>query len=113
MPDVRDVRGQATVELVALLPLLVVLAAGAWQVAVAGHAVWASGVSARAAARAAAVGADAAGAAVRPLPTSLRAGARVRRLRGGAVRVTVAIPSVVGRRDLATVSSTARFEPQR
>lgn len=113
MPARRDERGQATVELVALLPLLAVLAAGVWQAAVAGHAVWASGVAARAAARAEALGGDAEAAALRPLPRSLRHGLRVRTGEDGAVRVAVRIPAVVGGARLGTVASSARFEAQR
>ncbi|MEA2226926.1 MAG: hypothetical protein QOF04_556, partial [Solirubrobacteraceae bacterium] len=45
-------RGQATVELVALLPLLMLVALAAWQGVVAGQAIWLSGSAARAAARA-------------------------------------------------------------
>ena len=88
-------RAQASVELVALLPLLAVLALGVWQAALAGHAAWASGAAARAAARAAAVEGDAAAgpAARRALPRSLRAGARVAVAGDGAVRVSRAGPA--------------------
>ena len=55
--------GQAAVELIALLPLVALLAAGAWQLAVAGHAAWSADAAARAAARAAATGGDARAAA--------------------------------------------------
>ncbi|MGI9097391.1 MAG: hypothetical protein ACR2H2_02665, partial [Solirubrobacteraceae bacterium] len=41
-------RGQATVELVALLPLIAVLAGVMWQAAVAGQAVWLAGSATRA-----------------------------------------------------------------
>ena len=112
MRCLRSSSGQASVELVALLPLLAVVAAGVWQVALLGHAVWASGVAARAAARAEAVGGDGRPAALRPLPASLRGGASVRRGENGEVRVTVAVPAVVGGH-LGSVASTARFEPQR
>ncbi len=112
MARLRGERGQATVELVALLPVLVVCAAGVWQLALAGHTVWAGGSAARAAARAAAVGGSAEAVALRSLPASLRPGARVRTGSGGAVSVTLAIPSVVGG-GLGSWSTTARFEPQR
>jgi Flp pilus assembly protein TadG len=106
--------GQATVELVALLPLLAVVAAGVWQVALLGHAVWASGVAARVAARAEAVrGEDVEAAALRPLPSSLRPGAAVRVGDDGGVRVAVRVPAVVPGARLGSVASTARFEPQR
>ena len=63
--------GQATVELVALLPVLVALLAGLWQAALAGNAFWAATTAASAAARAHAVGADPGQAARSRLPTSL------------------------------------------
>ena len=100
--------GQASVELVALLPILAVVALGAWQVAVAGHAIWSAGAAARAAARAEAVGGDAEGAARR-----VRKSARVRSEEDGAVRVDVPIPAVVGGGELFTTSARARFGPQR
>ena len=109
----RSDSGQATVELVALLPILVVVVLAAWQVAVAGHAVWSAGAAARSAARAHAVGADAAGAARRLLPRRVRAHARVRTGDDGEVRVDVPIPAVVGGGSLFTTSAAARFEPQR
>jgi hypothetical protein len=103
--------GQATVELVALLPVLGVLALGVWQVAVAGHAMWSASAAARTASRIAAVsgGADGAAGAVRRIAGRR---ARVRDADDGAVRVTVPIPLVTGG-DLGTFSTTARFEPQR
>ena len=73
-------RGQASVELVALLPLVVVVGALLWQAVVAGQALWLSACrGAGAAARAAAVGGDAEAAAKRALPPRLEAGLRVRR----------------------------------
>jgi hypothetical protein len=104
--------GQASVELVALLPLLAVVAMLLWQAAVAGEAVWLSGSAARAAARAGAVGRDPLAAARGVLPGRLRRGARVRRGRDGAVAVRVGIPSVFGARELTAVTARARFAPQ-
>jgi hypothetical protein len=112
-PDPRSCLGQATVELVALLPLLAVLAGLLWQAAVAGQAVWLAGSAARAAARAAAVGADARAAARRVLPGGLKRGLVVRRLDAGAgVRVAVAVPAVLGGGRLMTVSASARLQDQ-
>src|SRR5215213_11281646 len=79
----RSDDGQAAAELVALLPLAALLVAGAWQLAVAGHAVWAADAAARAAARAAAVGDDAGAAARAALPRALERGVRVREEGGG------------------------------
>jgi hypothetical protein len=106
-------RGQASVELVALLPLLGVLALGLWQVAIAGQAAWAGGAAARAAARATAVGEDPTRAAATLLPSHLRDGLRVRTTDGDAVEVRIAIPAVVGDGTLGSLTSHARFEPQR
>jgi hypothetical protein len=97
--------GQATVEFVALLPLLVALAAGLWHVALAGQALWAGSAAARAGARAEAVGGDADRAARRVLPSRLREASRVRVDDEGAVEVRV--PVLLWR-----VSHRARFEPQ-
>ena len=101
--------GQATVELVAMLPVLAVLALGVWQAAVAGHAIWSASAAARSASRAAAIGGD----AERTVRRIAGRRARVRDGGDGAVRVTVPIPAVAGGRDLATFTTTARFEPQR
>ena len=108
----RTDRGQASVEFVALLPLLVALALAAWQAVVAGQAVWLSGGAARAAARASAVGGDATGAARRAVPPALRGGVRVHGASPGAVDVALAVPSVVGGSRLATIHAQARFAPQ-
>jgi hypothetical protein len=105
--------GQASVELVALLPLLAVVAFGLWQAVVAGQAAWLAGSAARAAARASAVGTDARAAASALLPGSLRSGLRVETPSAGTVRVHVAVPAVVGTGRLATFTSTAHFSPQR
>ena len=104
--------GQASVELVALLPLIVVLGALLWQAVVAGQALWLSGSAARAAARATAVGADAQAAARRALPTRLEAGLRVGAVKDG-VRVAVAVPSVLSGGSIFTVRSRAAFPDQR
>jgi hypothetical protein len=105
--------GQAAVELVAVLPFVAVVAVLLWQVAVAGQAAWLAGSAARAAARANAVGLDPVGAARRVLPRTLERGLRVRGGDDGDVRVTVSVPSVVGRRRLTAVTGRARFEPQK
>jgi hypothetical protein len=110
MPS-RD-RGQATVELVALLPALAVLALGVWQVAVAGHTVWAAGAAARAASRALAVGGDPVPVARRLVPRRLAAEVRVREGSDGTVRVSVPVRSVVGGHTITRVAAVARFEPQ-
>src|SRR5947207_1994058 len=89
-------RGQASVELVALLPLLVAVVAVAWQAALAGQAVWLSGAAARAAARARAVGGDEAAAARASLPPGLGRLVRVRHAGDGGVELALGVPLVVG-----------------
>jgi hypothetical protein len=109
----RGEDGQASVEMAALLPLVVLLGALAWQAVVAGQALWLSGAAARAAARAAAIGGDAEAAARGALPPRLEQGLRVRAVRdGGGVRVSVRVPSVLTSGSLTTVESGAAFPRQ-
>jgi hypothetical protein len=109
----RSQSGQASVELVALLPLVAVVGFGLWQAVVAGQAAWLAGSSARAAARASAVGGDVRAAAGELLPGSLRRGLRVDTPSAGTVRVRIGVPSVLGAGRLATFTSTAHFAAQR
>jgi len=79
--------------LIAAVPFLLLAVLVAAQLALAGQALWSAGVAARAGARAALVGGDAAAAARRALPPSLRAGAKVSE--AGEVSVRVAIPRLL------------------
>jgi len=110
----RAQQGQASVELVALLPLVAVLVGLLWQAVVAGQAIWLAGSAARAAARATALGADAPAAARRVLPARLERGLVVRRATtpAGGVHVAIAIPAIVGSRRLTTVHARARLQDQ-
>jgi pilus assembly protein CpaE len=113
MPAHGGQEGQASVELVALLPLVALVGALLWQAVVAGQTLWLAGAAARAAARAAAVGGDAEAAARGALPPRLEHGLRVRPDGNGAgVRVAVHIPSVLTSGSLATVESRAAFPEQ-
>jgi hypothetical protein len=112
MPRLRDATGQASVEFVAMLPLVALVAGALWQAVVAGQAVWASAGAARAAARAEAIGDDAAVRARATLPVSLRHGLRVDADRSG-VRVDLSIPLVFTGGHLATVSARAALPSQR
>ena len=112
MPAGRSEVGQASVETVALLPLVVLVGALLWQVVVAGQALWLSGAAARAAARAAAVGADPDAAARATLPPRLESGLHVRD-EGGGVGVAIRVPSVLSGGSVATVRSRAAFPRQR
>jgi len=107
-------RGQAAVELVALLPLVAALAMLLWQAIVAGQAVWLAGSAARAAARAGAVGEDVRAAALRVLPDRLDRGLVVERMRSaeGDVRVSLRIPAVAVGWRLGTVSARAALQDQ-
>jgi len=85
-------RGQASIELVAVLPLVLLVAAVVWQLVLLGHTAWLTAQAARAGARADAVGRDREAAARSALPLSLERGLEVRRLPGGGVRVSVRVP---------------------
>jgi hypothetical protein len=101
--------GQASVELIALLPLLGVVALLAWQAVVAGQTWWLAGAAARDAARARAVGGDPVAAAHATLP-----GARVSEDAGGGIRISTPIPLVgLGSRSFGAATARARMEPQR
>jgi pilus assembly protein CpaE len=104
-------RGQATVELVALLPAVLLVGLLVWQVALAGHAAWATANAARVAARAVAVDRDAERAARSALPKGLERGLRVRRNDDGLVEVGVRVPLVVRAwGSIATVRARARLK---
>jgi hypothetical protein len=89
-------RGTAAVELIAVVPFLLLGILVAAQLALVGQALWSAGVAARAGARAALVGRDAAAAARSALPSSMREGAEVEEEDGVSVRVAVPrlIPSL-------------------
>src|SRR6266498_3315637 len=65
-------RGQASVELIAAVPVLLLVTLLVAQLALAGYALWSAGVAARAGARADYVGGDAEAAARSALPLVLR-----------------------------------------
>lgn len=85
--------GQASVELVAVIPALLLGVLVAAQLGLLGHALWSAGAAARAGARAAHVGGDAEAAARSALPSHLREGSKV--TEGEAVEVTVRVPALV------------------
>jgi hypothetical protein len=92
-------RGQAVVELLALLPAIVMLGLIGWQLSVAGHAWTLAGGAARAGARALEVGAPAGAAALAALPSRYAMSAQVATVEDGPdgprVRVRVAVPRVL------------------
>jgi hypothetical protein len=111
-PPSSSQRGQAAVELVAILPAVALVLAIAGQALLAGYAFWEARTAARAAARATAVGGDARAAALAHLPGMLEPGLRVRASDAGDARVTLRVPAVVAALALGSVSASAHFEPQ-
>jgi hypothetical protein len=112
MPRARDANGQASVELVAVLPLVLVVVAVLWQLVLTGQALWSSAGAARAAARAHAIGVDPLAAARSAVPRGIARSLRVRTA-GDEVRVRVRVPLVLTGMSLATISSRATLPPQR
>jgi hypothetical protein len=101
--------GTASVEMVAVVPFLLLAVLVAAQIGLAGQALWSAGVAARAGARAALVGGDAAAVARRALPDSMRDGAEVSE--GDAVSVRVAIPRLLPALPELTVGARAALGP--
>jgi hypothetical protein len=102
-----DERGQASVELVAALPFVLLLAAAVWQMALAGHTLLTTAHAARAAARAELVDGDARAAARSVLPKGMERGMKVRRKEDG-VTVSVRMPVLLGRwRSALAVTATS------
>lgn len=85
--------GTASVELIAAVPFLLLTIVVAAQLALAGGALWAAEIAARAGARAALVEGDARAAARRALPAVLRKGAEVEG--SGPVAVRVQVPRLI------------------
>ncbi len=95
MSHPRPESGQASVETVAIVPLVLLAAAVAWQLVLTGHTLWLCANAARAAARADLVGESSARAARSALPRSLERDLSVTRLHNGAIRVRVRLPLLV------------------
>jgi hypothetical protein len=96
---VRSELGQASAELVAVVPFVLLVGLVAWQLAVVGQTAWLCANAARVAARAEAVGRDGRAAARSALPGTLERGLKVTRAGGGAgaVRVEVRMPILLRR----------------
>ncbi len=105
--------GQAAVEFVALLPLILVGLAGCWQAVLAAHTAWSASAAARAAARAHAVGGAELAAARAALPASLDHRVSVRSGDGKSITVRVTIPAVVPGLHLGALTAHASFASQR
>lgn len=92
----RAERGQASVELVAALPFVLLVGAVVWQCALAGHTAWMAAHAARAGARAELVDRDVGSAVRSVLPGGLEHELKVER-EGGVVRVGVRVPLLLHR----------------
>ena len=100
-------RGQVAAELVAVVPLLIVVALAVGQLAIAGYALWSAGAAARAGARAAEVGGDAEEAARSALPGWLENGARIDD--GDPIQVRLSAPALVPGAPAIPVTAQTRF----
>jgi TadE-like protein len=100
MNAARRQRGQASIETVALLPVLLLAAVACWQAVLVGWTAVSAAHAARAAARAELVGDPPQPAAMAALPDSMRAGLAVRS-DGRAVHVHVRVPAVIPGLDLS------------
>ena len=104
----RAESGQASVETVAMVPLVLLVAAVAWQLLLTGHTLWLCANAARAAARADLVGESPARAARGALPKSLERDLSVARLGDDQVRVRLRLPILLRAwRSPVTVAATA------
>ncbi|MEA2404438.1 MAG: hypothetical protein QOE08_1085 [Thermoleophilaceae bacterium] len=104
----RAERGQASVEVVAMMPALLMVGLGLLQLLAVGYSATLAGAAAEAGALAAAGGGDARGAARASIPGWSRAGMRLEQ-GGGRVRVTLRPPSPIRAlgRKLAVEASAA------
>lgn len=101
--------GNASIEMVAVVPFLLLAVLVAAQVGLAGAALWSAGIAARAGARAELVGGSVGSAARRALPAAMRDGAEVSSEDG--VSVGVVIPRLLPMLPKLTVSARAALGP--
>jgi hypothetical protein len=106
----RDERGQAAAELVAVVPILLIVVLAIAQLAIAGYALWTAGDAARAGARAALVGGDANAAARSVLPGWLEDGAEVKE--GDRVEVALRAPALLPGLPSIPLSAGAALDPE-
>lgn len=107
--DRRSELGQAAIELVAVVPLLLAVLLAVAQLAVAGYALWTAGEAAGAGARAAHVGGDADAAARSALPRWLEDQARIDT--GGPISVSVGAPALLPGVPEVRVEAQAELDP--
>ena len=101
-------RGQASVELVAVLPALMLCVLIAAQAVAAGWALWTAGNAARAGARAEHVGRDGEAAARRALPGRLREHAEVNSQEG--LRVRIGVPKLAPGAELPELTASSTLD---
>lgn len=101
--------GQGAAELVAVIPLLIVVVLALAQAAIAGHAAWSAANAARAGARVAHVGGDAEKAVRSSLPDHLASGAEVSA--GEGVEVRVRAPALLPGLPSIPLSAGASLDP--
>jgi pilus assembly protein CpaE len=111
----RDDSGQASIELLALLPALGLVIALAFQALVAGETWWLASVAAREGARASALGRDPHAAARAAVPRPFRSSglAVSSTAPAGTVTVRLPIPTLLGAVRLGSAVGRAHMEPQR
>jgi hypothetical protein len=104
----RSQAGQASVELVAALPFVLLLAALGLQLAIVGWGLWTSATAARAGARASFVGGDAEQAARSAVPDALRRGFEAS---GSPLEVSVRVPSLLPGADSIPIRASSGLDP--
>ncbi len=102
---------QASVELLAAIPIILVLGCSVWQAALAGITAERAAHAARVAARAVAVGGKARKAISRVLPADVAQSARIS-AKSNVVTVRLPVPTVIPGLSLGDVSAAARFPEQ-
>ena len=113
-PAKRAESGQASVELLPAVALVLLIGLRGWQLVLTGHTAWLCAGAARVAARADAVGRSPSRAARSALPRSLERGLRVERRRGGGVRVGVRVPLLLRRwRSPAAIAASSSLGSRR
>lgn len=112
-PAIRTLRradgGQASAELVAVVPLVLVVALAIAQLVTVGYALWTAAGAARAGARAQLIGGDPERAALSALPGWLEQGAKVER--GMPLAVSVAAPALLPGLPSIRVAAGSALDP--
>lgn len=108
----RSSRGQASVELVAVVPFVLLVGLVLWQLILAGHTAWLCANAARVAARAEAVGDNGEHAARTAVPEGLERGLEFEESDSGDVHVRLRVPLLTHRwRTPMSVGASAHLEP--